>query len=304
MEEITKLQEAVNSRNPGDTIDLLSSLRSALHAKQWAGEERRNRYLLKIQAERDKFSAKNLFNSRRFRRSSGLDFITSKKFVAPSARAVQGDDEDEHRFVDAAVNTSPKAQKPTATKSYLKGTFSSMSGLRPLTAAVTYYREAKEDDLLPPRSKSGILRSRSRRQLELLCRVNFKEDEPEVTADFQIDWRVVNEKRRRKRLQQVKTDNEGIQVKVNNFLEDVDKFITRPKSRKIPEIKASARRSISAKGLGEESTPELHSDTTVSMHQDINNSVSEEDSELKVASSRRGSNATVRLRQDYQRKTV
>ncbi|CAG5135717.1 unnamed protein product [Candidula unifasciata] len=162
MDVISKLQEAVNSRNPADSLDVLS----ANKAVRWLNDNKKSRAQLKIEAEREKFSSRNLFNVRRFH--TGFDFLHRRKLVPPSAMQVASDNKDEGNVDDLLKTESPKPERPPQTKGYLKQTFSSTSGLRPMTATITYQREQKEDDILPLRSKSAVLRSRSRRQLELL----------------------------------------------------------------------------------------------------------------------------------------
>lgn len=237
MEVITKLQEAVNSRNTTDTLDALSAAKSVRFGQQWLNENKKSRAQLKIEAEREKFSSKHMFNVRRF--NTGFDFLQSRKFIPPSPMQIPSDTEKESSDDEVLKNETPKPQKPPQTKGYLKQTFSSTSGLRPMTATVTYQREQKEDDILPPRSKSAVLRSRSRRQLELLCRVTPKEDELEMTADFQIDWRVVNERRRRQKLQKLQAENEELNNKISHFLMGVDEFNKRPISGRANNLKVS-----------------------------------------------------------------
>uniref|UniRef100_A0A0B6ZJZ6 Uncharacterized protein n=1 Tax=Arion vulgaris TaxID=1028688 RepID=A0A0B6ZJZ6_9EUPU len=226
MDVIIKLQEAVNSRNPCDSTDILSTARMTKFGRQW-GEKRPNRALAKIQAERNKFSSKNLFNGRKISNSPGIDF---NKLVPTSGMQIPSDNEDDGIYSNTSKiqSSSAKPQKHIQNKGYLKETFSSLAGSRPMTAGVAYERVQKEDDILPPRAKSAVLRSRSRRQLELLCRVTPNEDELEVTPDFKVDWKVINEKRRRLKLQQLKEEHAEIQDRVLNFLRDVDTFNKRP----------------------------------------------------------------------------
>ncbi|CAG5135716.1 unnamed protein product, partial [Candidula unifasciata] len=64
-----------------------------------------------------------------------------------------------------------------------------------------------------------------------------------------IDWKVVNERRRRQKLRQLQVENEELNSKVNHFLTRVDEFNKRPISGKSNKVKVSKGDAILAKLL-------------------------------------------------------
>ncbi|RUS88676.1 hypothetical protein EGW08_003571 [Elysia chlorotica] len=103
--------------------------------------------------------------------------------------------------------------------------------VRPKTAVGFVTRdEEKPDDLLPPRAQSAVMRSRSRRQLELLCRAMDPEVEEAAAAAAAIvsgdakEWELVNEKRRRKKLKKLRQEGQELDARVQRFLTDIDGF--------------------------------------------------------------------------------
>ncbi|GFR67450.1 hypothetical protein ElyMa_001997600 [Elysia marginata] len=102
---------------------------------------------------------------------------------------------------------------------------------RPKTAVgFVTQEEEKPDDLLPPRAKSAVHRSRSRRQLELLCRAMDPEVEEAAAAAAAIvsgdakEWEMINEKRRRRKLKQLREEGQELDVRVQRFLTEIDGF--------------------------------------------------------------------------------
>ena len=141
--------------------------------------------------------------------------------------------------------------RKTSTKGYLRPTTASRGGghlnmnsdningvnnnrnrpARPKTAVgFVTHEEEKPDDLLPPRAKSAAMRSRSRRQLELLCRAMDPEVEEAAAAAAAIvsgdakEWEMVNEKRRRRKLKILRQESQELDARVQRFLADIDGF--------------------------------------------------------------------------------
>ncbi|CAL1538042.1 unnamed protein product [Lymnaea stagnalis] len=232
MQVISRLQEAVNSRNPADSTDFLSSTRASRYGndrQEYGDHGKGNRSQMRIEAEREKFSSKNLFNVRRAKSALGFETLPQKKFFQPPVVDMEPFDvfvPDTTESIDEAPASLPEQKPPPRAKSakgYLKPTSSSQSGMRPVTAG--YVRESKPDDLLPPRAQTAVIRCRSRRELELLSRVAPKEDE--IINTFENRKRnmtIISEKRRRSQLLQLRSEREILESKVSDFLMDLERF--------------------------------------------------------------------------------
>ncbi|XP_055889677.1 uncharacterized protein LOC129926946 [Biomphalaria glabrata] len=231
VEVITKLQEAVNSRAPGESADLLANTRVIRHGS--IGEDHKgNKSQQRIEAEREKYSAKNLFNVRRSKTVLGFETLPHpKKFFTPPIVESEITEEVADHVTVVSDDKSvfiPELKPPPRAKSakgYLKPTSSSMSGLRPITADVGYTREVDPNDILPPRAKTAVIRSRSRRELEILSRVAPRDDEIIMTFENRRrNMEILGERRRKSHLLELRNQNMELQVKVHNFLRDLERF--------------------------------------------------------------------------------
>ena len=349
VEVITRLQEAVNARKPGQSAGMVASRSSRGSIQYGRSNSRRmsrpnltnlteeksdtapvpdvdyatlaqaTRTQMRIAAEREKYSAKNLFNVRRPKTALGNYSLIDKPsvpqtrlFAGPGVTATNGDDKDftdsnnnvgGNDFSDRPMSSSKndgssnnrpssattrhlqnglrnnyeneniesdvlfrktgihqtRHKRTTSAKGYLRPTTASRGGgplnangnnndnvssaakntidnsgrrpSRPKTAVgFVTFEEEKPDDLLPPRAKSAVMRSRSRRELELLCRAMDPEvEEAAATAAAMLsgdskEWEMVNERRRRRKLKQLQQEGQELDVRVQRFLSDIDGF--------------------------------------------------------------------------------
>ncbi|GFO33360.1 hypothetical protein PoB_005986500 [Plakobranchus ocellatus] len=344
VEVITRLQEAVNSRKPGQSAGLVSSRSSRASIQYGRSNSRRKsranmaddiqdvsipdvdfvalsqatKSQMRVAAEREKYSAKNLFNVRRPKTALGNYSANEKHsasqvrfFAGPSnndisnltsdnGRSERAEDKDTS-LIDAHKNSAGFKQRPASatnihlhnglsadgenenknndiffhktnshereaqkkmhTKGYLRPTTASRGGgplnansdhntlagnnditarpVRPKTAVgFAHHHEDEVDDLLPPRPKSAVMRSRSRRQLELLCRAMEPEVEEAAAAAAAIvsgdakEWEIINEKRRRRKLNELRKEGQELDIRVQRFLTDIDGFNKRRSSVK------------------------------------------------------------------------
>ncbi|XP_035825155.1 uncharacterized protein LOC106011504 [Aplysia californica] len=263
IEMISRLQEVVKTQANADPTDMLHASRATRYGVDLEGSEFRevskmSKAQLRIMAERERFSAKNLFNNRRRVANSGHELNSRllpttalhtppDHVVRPLSREGQGEGHksgcgsrsNNNVNNNSSNNTRPLNLRPSSMpgrtrpksavsgKGYLRDTQASQKG-RPMTAGANRSDDViKYDDLLPPRSQSAF-RSRSRRELELLSRLQPREDENALDEDGKTNWRVVLESRRRRRLQELRTEGEKLQGRVHSFLSEMDRFNKRP----------------------------------------------------------------------------
>ncbi|XP_059150183.1 uncharacterized protein LOC131937023 isoform X2 [Physella acuta] len=225
VEVITKLQEAVRNRNPGESVDMLTNTRATRYGIDFAELAKTSRSQTKLDLEREKFSSKNLFNVRRARSEVGFESLPVKKFFHPPVIEVETAPS---VVAEADDETKPALPEPTpervkSSKGYLKPTASSQIGVRPATSG--HFMNSKPDDLLPPRAQTAVYRSRSRRELELLSRVSPQEDDTLLTFDNRRrTMEVLGERRRRSRLEKLRVESSCLQGKVNEFITDIERF--------------------------------------------------------------------------------
>lgn len=228
VEVITRLQEAVRNRNPGESVEMLANTRATRYGIDFAELAKASRSQTKLDLEREKFSSKNLFNVRRARSEVGFESLPAKKFFHPPVIEVEAAYVVQSDLTEADDETKPTLPEPTperakSSKGYLKPTASSQIGVRPATSG--HFMNTKPDDLLPPRAQTAVYRSRSRRELELLSRVSPQEDEMTFTFDNRRrNLEVLGERRRRSRLEKLRVESSCLQGKVNEFITDIERF--------------------------------------------------------------------------------
>lgn len=223
--EITELQSAVNSRQPGDLSTVVSDIRNFHYNRDTslAHFTKTTRARMRLEAEREKFSSKSLFNVSRWKKSSGFDFGTSPKFVSLSEEQgkvdaesrVQCDSED-----NANEKDNDKMLTSRCTTSSIRNAMIMQHGLRSLSAHDEYRRERHVSAVLSA-LPATVPRSRSRRELEKLCRLV---PEHENTIHRKVDWDVIYKTTRRHKLQQLKVENQDLQSKIRNFVDELDRL--------------------------------------------------------------------------------
>ncbi|BFZ09196.1 hypothetical protein BsWGS_12235 [Bradybaena similaris] len=223
--EITELQTAVNSRQRGDLSNVVSDIRNIRYNRDTslARFTKTTRARMRLEAEREKFSSKSLFNVSRWKKTSGFDFGASSKFgtlpeeqdKVDAERRVQCDSED-----TGNVKDNGKMLTSQCTTSSITNTRIMQRGLSSLSAHDGNKRQRHVNAVLSARPAT-VPRSRSRRELEKLCRLV---PEHEHTIHLKVDWDFVSRTTRRHKLQQLKAENRDLQGKIRNFVDELDRL--------------------------------------------------------------------------------
>ena len=216
-EQIQTLKEIINTKSV-DAVDLYNSLskHSIAGDNGEPGSQRSkeiSKTLKRIQMERDKFSAKNLFNVTipRLRRSSSVFQTSGDGETWPARRAVS-----------ATVQSSTYIENKPQSVNHSRG-YNHQSPVSPVPRPMSVPSKCSVSDSPSGRYSRSAGLARSRKQLREMSELDqFYSRPPAMTA-----WEV-----RRHLLCSLVEDNKRLQAKVNVFVEELRHFSNKQKQPK------------------------------------------------------------------------